>query len=79
MGLRVVASPTPDNQRVAALDEHVVLASSPDEWLRALCDALSAKEPAGRSIPPEHSYEERWAAWAGAWERAYVRRTRLSA
>ncbi len=78
MGATVVASPTPDNQRLARSMPGITVARTPEDWYEHLMAAVTTPQTVARDAG-EWTYEAQAETWAVAWARAAQRRTRLSA
>lgn len=84
-GVAVIASPTPANWTLSKTVP-MLLARTPQEWYDAIVYLINNPEEraglvgmARDAVHSFHTYEENAERWAGAWERAMNRRTRLTA
>lgn len=84
-GVPAVATPTAANRLLAREGYPVLWATSPREWVEQVGRLLEGEEErlamgaAARDAAERHTLEAHAEEWAVAWERAALRRTRLSA
>lgn len=84
-GVAVIASPTPANRELAKRVP-MILASTPEQWYDAILRLVNHPEErayqaakAREQVFRLHTYEGNAERWAQVWERAMVRRGRMSA